>query len=367
MVATFLDRLRIRYPIVQAPMGGGPGTPRLAAEVSNAGGLGSLAGAYLTPAGIAKEYEEARTLTDRPLNINLFAGGYHSHLDRDPSPVLALMDRIHAELQLPPPAVPAIGPDPFLRQIEAVLRARPEVFSFTFGIPPAEVLDELRAAGITIVGTATTVQEAELLAAAGVDAIVAQGAEAGAHRGTFAGAFDEALVPTIELVHQIAKATGIPVLASGGIMTGGDIARALEAGASGVQLGTAFLTCPEAGTSPAYRKALMNVRAEQTVITRAYSGRAARGIRNAFIDLVAEREELILPFPFQNSLTRPMRAAAAEAMKSEYLSLWAGTGVDRIRELPAAELIATLMAELRAMATSKSSESMDAAAQKCPR
>jgi|SRR5215212_2215218 len=341
---TLLERLRIRHPIILAPMGGGPGTPRLAAAVSNAGGLGSLAGGYLAPDQITAEIAATRGLTSGPINVNLFAGGYHESTDRDPSPILQLLSGIHAELQLPPPVMPVVGPDPFLDQAAAVLTARPEVFSFTFGIPPVAVMREFQNAGIVTLGTATTLDEAGMLADAGVDAIVAQGAEAGAHRGTFAVPFDQALVPTLDLVRQISKAITKPVIASGGIMTGREIAAALRAGAAAVQLGTAFLACDEAGTSPAYRNALM--KNAGTVITRAYSGRAARGIRNTFIDLVDERDELILPFPIQNSLTRPMRAAAAKANRAEFLSLWAGTGVAKIRAMPAAELIATLIREL---------------------
>ena len=150
----------------------------------------------------------------------------------------------------------------------------------------------------------------------------------------------------LDLVRQIASTTKTPVIACGGIMNGADIARALAAGAQAVQLGTAFLGCPEAGTGAAYREALARATGDDTVITRAYSGRAARGIRNTFIDLVAERDERILPFPIQNSLTRPMRAAAAKALRAGYLSLWAGTGVAQLRAMPAAELVATLMEEL---------------------
>ena len=335
----------IEHPIILAPMGGGPGTPALAAAVSNAGCLGSLAGGYLTPEQIHAEIAKTRALTDRPFNVNLFAGGYHTQSDRDAGPILEVMRDIHAKFQLPEPTVPEVGPDPFDAQVEAILDARPAVFSFTFGIPPQTTLQALRAAGIVIIGTATTLLEAEMLAEAGVDAIVAQGLEAGAHRGTFAAAFTDALVPTLDLTRQIAATVRTPVIASGGIMSGHDIAVALAAGASAVQLGTAFLACPEAGTSEAYRRALLNSSGDDTVITRAYSGRAARGIRNTFIDRIAERDELILPFPFQNSLTRPMRTAAAKAGDAGYLSLWAGTGVSQIRTLPAADLISTLLRE----------------------
>jgi len=325
-------------------MGGGPGTPRLAAAVSNAGGLGSLAAAYLTPEELLNELAETRKLTDGPLNVNLFAGGYHTRADRDPAPMLAVMRGVHAELGLPAPSMPDVPPDPFPQQVEVVLRERPAVFSFTFGIPPADTMDALRDADIVTIGTATTLTEAEMLIEARVDAIVAQGAEAGAHRGTFAGSFEDSMVPTLELVRQIASRGDTPVIASGGLMTGADIASALKAGAQAVQLGTAFLACPEAGTSAAYRQALAESVGDDTVITRVYSGRPARGIRNAFVELVGE--EVVLPFPIQNSLTRPMRAAAAKAMKPGYLSLWAGTGVARMRSMPAADLVAMLVREM---------------------
>jgi nitronate monooxygenase len=331
-----LRKLRIGHPIIQAPMAGGPSTPLLAAAVSNASALGSLGCAYLTPEGIANEIEETRRLTKRPFSINLFAGGYHTQLDRDPQLILEVLAPIHMELGLPAPVVPDVPADPFETQVETVLRLRPEVFSFTFGIPSADVLRELRSAGIVIIGTATTVAEAQMLEDAGVDAIAAQGAEAGAHRGTFLGTFADSMVPMLDLVRQIASATKTPVIASGGIMNGAEIGRALDAGAQAVQLGTAFLGCPEAGTGEAYREALSRATGDDTVITRAYSGRPARGIRNTFIELVGESDERILPFPIQNSLTRPMRTAAAKA----------GTGVAKLRTMPAAELVATLVREL---------------------
>src|SRR5436305_4135772 len=168
----FLTRLGIRYPIIQAPMGGGPSTPELAAAVSNAGGLGSLAAAYLTPDQIIRDIEWLRHLTDKPFNINLFAGGYEAGGDIDPAPMLALLASIHEEFQLPPPVLPPLPPDPFPAQLGAVLDARPAVFSFTFGVPDPDSLARLTQAGIVILGTATSLHEAHLLAQAGVDGIV---------------------------------------------------------------------------------------------------------------------------------------------------------------------------------------------------
>jgi nitronate monooxygenase len=195
-------------------------------------------------------------------------------------------------------------------------------------------------------GTATTVEEARLLSQAGVDAIVAQGSEAGAHRGTFAGPFEAAMVPTLELVRGIAAAVPLPVIASGGLMDGGDIAQAMQAGASAAQLGTAFLACPEPGASEAYKRAVINAHVDTTVITRAFSGRPARGLANDFIAKLDGREETILPYPLQNMLTRAMRTAAAKRGDAGYLSLWAGQGVGRIRAMPAGELVRLLVQEL---------------------
>jgi nitronate monooxygenase len=320
-------------------MGGGPGTPELAAAVANAGGLGALAAAYLTPDQITQAVRDTRALTSRPLNVNLFVGGYARSIDVAPEPMMALMANVHKEFGLPAPLLPPLTPDPFPEQLEAILEARPEVFSFTMGIPDRDSLERIRARGIAITGTATTMEEARLLADAGVDAIVAQGAEAGAHRGTFAGGFAESMVPTLELVRAIASFA--TVIASGGIMDVNDVRLMLANGASAVQMGTAFLTCPESGASPSYKQALLDAGSDTTVITRAYSGRPARGIRNEFIERSSHIEPL--PFPVQNTLTRAMRGAAAKQGKADYQSLWAGQGVARCRVIPAGQLVRSLL------------------------
>lgn len=343
---SLLRRLGVEHPVIAAPMGGGPSTPALVAAVSNAGGMGSIAGAYLSPAQLADEIGRVRALTRRPFAVNLFAGGYHREVG-DPGPMLALMREVHAELGLPEPSVPPVPPDPFAAQLQVVLDERPAAFSFTFGIPPADALRRLRERGIVVMGTATTVEEGAMLAAAGVDAIVAQGAEAGAHRGTFTGDFERAMVPTLELTAGIAAATRLPVVASGGVMDGRDVAAALAAGAVAVQMGTAFVPCPESGAAGAYKQAILSAGDDRTVITRAFSGRPARGIENAFIRRVEPIRDAIPLFPAQNTLTRPMRAEAGRRGEPGYLSLWAGTQAHRARALPAAELVRVLVAELR--------------------
>jgi len=342
----FLRDLGIAHPIIQAPMAGGPSTRELVAAVSNAGALGSLGSAYSTPEQITADIEKVRSLTEKPFNVNLFAAGYAPESQVDPGPMLALLAEIHELLHLPSPTVPAWPVNPFEKQLQAVLEARPAFFSFTFGIPEPHAMARLKAAGIATFGTATTVEEGQMLEASGVTAIVAQGAEAGSHRGTFVGSFETAMVPTLELVRSLSAAVSRPIIASGGLMDGRDIAQALARGARAAQLGSAFLTCPEAGTPEAYRRAILAAREDTTVITRAFSGRPARSLLNTFISKVEGKEKIILPFPLQNALTRPMRTAAAKLGKSGYLSLFVGQGVTRARALPAAELISRLVAEM---------------------
>lgn len=340
-----LQRLGIEQPILLAPMAGSGGTPELAAAVSNAGGLGAWGGAYSKPDDIVAAIRRIRQLTDHPFNINLFAGGYDNDRKVEPQPMLEIMREAHARLGLPPPALPPVPSDPFDAQLEAVLEARPPVFSFTFGIPAPVQIAALKKRGIAVVGTATTLAEARQLEQAGVDAIVAQGAEAGAHRGTFAAPFADSMVPLATLVREIAACVKLPVIASGGIMDGGDVAAALTLGAAAVQLGTAFLPCPESGAPPAYKRALLDARTDTTVITRAFSGRPARGLTNAFIAMVAGKEHAILPFRQQNDLTRPMRNASGQQGVADFISLWAGQGVARSRTLPAADLVNMLIEE----------------------
>src|ERR1700722_7542351 len=341
----FLKRLGIEHPILLAPMAGSGGTPELAAAVSNAGGLGAWGGGYAKPDEIAAAIRHIRQLTSRPFNINLFAGGYESDRKFDPQPILEIMRQSHARLGLPPPVLPPVPANPFDEQFAVVLEERPPVFSFTFGVPSSEQIAALKKRGIAVSGTATTVEEARRLAQAGVDAIFAQGAEAGAHRGSFAAPFEDSMIPIATLVRDIFASVALPVIASGGIMDGRDIAAAMRLGAAAVQLGTAFLPCPESGAPAVYKRALLEAKRDATVITRAYSGRPARGIANTFIAMMAANEQEIRPFRQQNDLTRPMRNAAGRLGDACFISLWAGQGVARSRAMPAAELVRTLVDE----------------------
>ncbi len=345
MALDAITALALEHPIGLAPLGGGPSTPELVAAVASAGGLAFLAAPYLTPDQIRESARRVRSLTSRPFGLNLFAGGWAQERPADATRAVALVARFHERLGLPPPEAPTVPPDPFPAQLEAVLEASPAAFSFTFGIPPPEALRALRARGIRTFGTATCVREAQLLEEAGVDGVVAQGAEAGGHRGTFAATLEEGLVPTLRLVAEVRRAVPLPVLAAGGIMDGHDVRAALQAGAAVALLGTAFLACPEAGTSATYRQSLLAARSGETVLTRAFSGRWARGLPNEFIAAAEADPAAILPYPAQNQLTRALRQGGAQRGRPELLSLWAGTGVSRIRALPAAELFARLVAE----------------------
>jgi nitronate monooxygenase len=227
-----------------------------------------------------------------------------------------------------------------------VLAAKPAVFTFTFGIPDAETLARFRDAKIFTMGTATTVEEARALKDAGVDGIMAQGYEAGAHRGTFLAPVEESLVGTLALVPQVVDATGLPVFASGGIGDGRGVAAVLALGAAAAAIGTSFLLATESGIAPAYREALASPDAVRTVFTRAFSGRTARGIPNRVIADLRDPAD-IAPYPFQNAMTRDIRTAAAEQGRAEFLSLWAGQAAPLATAKPAAEIVADLMREAR--------------------
>jgi nitronate monooxygenase len=337
-------RLRMTHPIIQAPLAGGGDTPALVAAVCNAGALAFIGAAYLTPEQIGAAAREVRARTSKPFGINLFAPLPEAELPSDPKPALERVAPFFAELSLPPPIVPARPRDSFSEQLAAAIDSGASVFSFTLGVLPKNAIDAIKTRGMFLIGTATTVEEAIALEKAGVEAIVTQGSEAGGHRATFAVDFNSGMIGTISLVPQVVDAVAVPVIASGGIMDGRGIAAALALGASAVQMGTVFLTCDEAGVPEVYKEAILKAREHETGLTRAFSGRPARGIVNRFMTEFDESNAAgaILPFPLQNDLTRPLRAAAAKQGRPEFLSLWAGQGVRLAQRRTAAQMVECL-------------------------
>jgi nitronate monooxygenase len=342
----FVARLGLKGPIIQAPMAGGATTPELVAAVSNAGALGSLGGAYLTPAELETAIQQIKRLTDRPFAVNLFA----------PSPEPALTENqiqtavratksYRQELGIPDPVVEPPFSQSFEEQFSVVMNERPAVFSFTFGVPDQKFLAECRKRGILMFGTATTPEEGLALQESGVDAVVGQGAEAGAQRGTFSSEGGDLFIGLAALIPALVSRLHVPVIAAGGIMNGQGIVAALALGAQAAQLGTAFLLCDESGISQTYRSALLDPERRTTRPTRAFSGRWARGLENRFIVEMASRENAILPFPAQNAFTQDIRKKANELRRPDYLSLWAGQGIRLIRAMKAEALVKTLLKE----------------------
>jgi len=349
--AELLSRLGIQHPIMQAPLAGGGDTPELVAAVADAGGIGFIGAAYLSPDQIRETGRSVREKTSRPFGINLFAPTPLPPASQDWDAAWERLAGYYSELGLPRPASPAMATYNFADQLRAALETGASAFSFTFGLLPPEAVTAIKAKAVLSFGTATTVEEALALEKSGVDAIVAQGSEAGGHRGTFSGDFTAGMVGTMALVPQAVDAVRLPVIASGGIMDGRGIAAALVLGAAAVQMGTAFLTCKESGVSEAYKQAIISAREDQTRITRAFSGRPARGIVNRFMTEMESSEEAaqqIPPFPVQNALTRELRAAASKQGRAEFLSLWAGQGLRLAHRQSAAQLIARLVEETEA-------------------
>ena len=338
----FTDRLGLAHPIVQAPMAGAA-TPALAAAVSGAGGLGSLGLGTVTIEAARRQIEAFRGQCDGPLNVNFFCHAAPRH-----APAAAMRERLRPWYEtrglgeVPEPAAPyAPFGEAHLALIEAL---RPEVVSFHFGPPAPDLLDAVKASGAYVVASATTVAEARDLEAAGVDAVIAQGLEAGGHRGTYRGA-DPATQPGLfALLPQVADAVSVPVVAAGGIMDGRGIAAAFILGAEAVQMGTAFLRCPEAATHPAHRAALAHARDDGTRVTRAFTGAPARALHNALVEDLAPHDAEAAPYPTQLALTAPLREGQGDP--GEILSMWAGQAAALGREVPAADLVRNLVAEV---------------------
>jgi nitronate monooxygenase len=333
---------QLRHPIVQAPLAGGPSTPDLAAAVSGAGGFGFLAAGYKTPDAVRADIARTRELVTAPFGVNLF---FLTETPVDRDRLSSYARRLEPEarrygIELGDPRFEDDAREP---KLELVLDERVPVVSFTFGCPSSEVVARLHEREVAVWVTVTEVEEARVAGRAGADALIVQGVEAGGHRGSFEdvdGRADTALLP---LVRQVARTVDLPLVAAGGIADGAGVAAALAAGARAAQIGTGFLRCPEAATSPPHREAL--ARPGTTALTRAFTGRLARGIVNRFL----KDHDAAAPaaYPQVHHLTSPLRAAAREAGDAEAINLWAGQAYPLAEELPAGELVRGWSAEAR--------------------
>ncbi|MFM8547327.1 MAG: NAD(P)H-dependent flavin oxidoreductase [Betaproteobacteria bacterium] len=334
----------LRFALIQAPMAGGINTPALAAAVCQSGAVGSFGFAYSTPERIADDLAQTQALTSGPINANFFV--FNPVEPPDLSAVDAALEAIRAlpiaaECPVSAPRAPFF---PALdEQLGPVWQHRPAMLTFHFGIPAPGIIDRAHDLGMAVGITATCLEEAHAIEQAGADFIIAQGIEAGGHRGLFNPEAPDQKLACLPLAALLSHECSVPIVAAGGIMRGADIRAALSAGASAVQLGTAFLCCDESGASPEHKAFVLSKSERESVFTRAFSGRPARGIDNAFIRRMEAKP--VLPFPLQNTLTAPLRKLATQRGDGEYQSLWAGTAYRQAQSLPAQALISLLARE----------------------
>jgi nitronate monooxygenase len=347
----FSKLLNIDYPIIQGPFGGGLSSVELTSIVSNAGGLGSYGGQPFSSAEIINLCEKIREKTDKPFNINLWVKDRDDRLTNFGEPeyknLLNLFKPYFDELRLPLPERPIdMGPK-FEEQIEAIFHARPAVFSFVYGIPSNDILEKCRTLGIKTVGTATTLKEAIALENAGVDAIVATGFEAGGHRVSFLRSAEDSLTGTFSLIPQIADHVKIPLIAAGGIADARGIKAALILGADAVQIGTAFLATAQSNASQDHKDILFTSKANDTTLTKVFTGRLARGIRNRLTEELKTHENLLAPYPLQSKIMNLLKAYPANTNSNpEFKSYWAGQSAPLLKFRDAKLFIASLVSEL---------------------
>lgn len=337
----------IGFPIIQAGMAGGPTTVDLVVAVSEAGGLGSLGAAYMTPEALREAVTEIQSKTAKPFSVNIFAANARDDFSRLEE-VQRALSPFRTELQIEEVQKSYTSPDWSSEQFELCMELNVPIISTAFGCLSPEQMQRAKAAGVKVMTMVTTVEEAKLAERSGVDAIVAQGSEAGGHRSTFSLEQHPkgAQIGTMSLVPQVADAVGIPVIAAGGIADGRGLVASLVLGAEGIQIGTRFLTASESGAHPLYKKAVFASNEESTVITKSFSGRPARGIKNRFIEEFEKTGTKPLSFPSQNTVTKEIRAAAAKSGNPEFMSLWAGQSTRMLtEELKAAEIVRSIMDE----------------------
>jgi nitronate monooxygenase len=342
-----LDLFGIDHPIVQAPMAGIT-SPQMAIAASEAGALGSIAGAMLTAEGLRQEFQMVKQGTSRPLNVNFFV---HKAPAVDAARDARWRKRLAAyygELGVAPDAKGPSRTAFDASSCDLVLEFSPKVASFHFGLPDRALMKRLKAAKILIISSATTAEEARWLEGEGVDAVIAQGAEAGGHRGMFLVDDISRQAGTMALVPQVVDAVKVPVIAAGGIGDGRGIAAALALGAAGAQIGTAFMLTPEAKTAPLHRAALKQANDNSTTLTNVFTGRPARGIMNRIVREIGPMTADAPAFPLAAEATQPLRGAAEAKGSTDFTPLWSGQAPTLAREMPAGEVVAKLVTETEA-------------------
>lgn len=347
----FTKLLGIDYPIVQGPFGGGLSSVNLTSAVSNAGGLGSFGGQSFTAKEIIETCNEIKKHTDRPFNINLWVHDRDARLttfeDENYKILVDLFKPYFNELGLPLPEKPTNLGAKFEDQIEAIFEAKPKVFSFVYGIPSAEIIEKCKSCGILTVGACTTVDEAISLENAGVDAIVATGFEAGGHRVSFLRSAEDSLTGTFSLIPQVADNINIPIIAAGGIADARGIKAALALGADAVQIGTAFLATSQSNASQDHKDKLFTPEAKYTTLTKVFTGRLSRGIRNRLTEELKSHENLFAPYPLQSKFMSFLKAYPATAdINPDFKSYWTGQAASLLKHRDAKVLIDTLVEEM---------------------
>lgn len=338
------ELLNIEYPIIQAPMAGGITTSQLVSAVSNSGGLGMVGAGYMSLDAMQEQIKEIKQLTTGNFGVNLFVPNeFHVTPDEIESAENALKPireklKLEDQRQLDLPDY-KMNIEIFEELIQIVINENIRVCSFTFGLPPKEIVRELKTHNIILLGTATTVREAIEAENSGMDAVIVQGSEAGGHRGNFISGDKESLIGLISLIPQVADHVKIPVIAAGGIMDGRGLMASLCLGAKAVQMGTAFLTCTESGAHQLYKNAILDASEDQMVLTNAFSGKWARGMKNRFIEEMQEKEVSFPQFPVQNALTQSIRKASAAQNNPEFMSLWSGQSPRLAKTQSAEDLI----------------------------
>ena len=338
---------KMKLPIIQAPMAGGFNTPELASVVANSGGVGSFGFSFTSPEKIDEILNTTKKLTTGFINANFFV---FKPVELPDKKVQEEAIKAIESLSLNEKYEINIPKEPFYydleSQIEATIKNIPSIITFHLGVPSIDIIKKIQTLGIKVGITATNITEAKTIENVGADFIVAQGIEAGGHRGIFDQENIDEKISLDNLLIKVLENVSLPVVAAGGIMAGRHIKRVINIGAKAAQLGTAFLTCPEAGTSKIHKHYLLNEQKRKTKITKAFSGRMARGINNKFIEEMSGKK--IFPFPIQNSVTTPLRRVSQNKNNGEFINLWAGINFNKVRNLSAKELIKKLAEEFKA-------------------